>query len=181
MENSSAIVFSGIVPHPPIMVPEVGHEAIADVRGSIAAMGELTARLIATGAETVVIVSPHAPLDPQAFVAYRGPQLFGDFANFHAAEATVSATVDEAMLSAIKQRAAAADFMVAPTTGAHLDHGTAVPLYFLQRNGWNGKVVALGYSFLSNEDHIRFGNCIRAAIEKSGRRVAFIASGDLSH
>ncbi len=29
-----------------------------------------------------------------------------------------------------------------------LDHGTAVPLYFLLRNGWHGRVVPLGYSFL---------------------------------
>jgi len=64
---------------------------------------------------------------------------------------------------------------------ANLDHGTAVPLYFLQRNGWTGKVVALGYSFLSNEEHLRFGNCIRQAIATVKRPVAFIASGDLSH
>ena len=42
-------------------------------------------------------------------------------------------------------------------------------------------MVALGYSFLPNEDHVRFGQCIRQAIERVGRPVAFIASGDLSH
>jgi AmmeMemoRadiSam system protein A len=62
-----------------------------------------------------------------------------------------------------------------------LDHGTAVPLYFLLRNGWQGKVVTLGYSFLSSDDHLRFGSCIRRAVDRVGRRVAFIASGDLSH
>jgi AmmeMemoRadiSam system protein A len=62
-----------------------------------------------------------------------------------------------------------------------LDHGTAVPLYFLLRNGWGGKVVTLGYSYLSNEDHVRFGSCIKQAVDQLGRRVAFIASGDLSH
>jgi AmmeMemoRadiSam system protein A len=56
-----------------------------------------------------------------------------------------------------------------------------VPLYFLQHNGWQGKVVALGYSFLTNEEHIRFGRSIRKAIDKLGKPVAFIASGDLSH
>ncbi|MCM3870830.1 MAG: AmmeMemoRadiSam system protein A, partial [Pyrinomonadaceae bacterium] len=61
------------------------------------------------------------------------------------------------------------------------DHGTAVPLYFLQRNGWTGRVVALGYSFLSNEDHLRFGSCIGKAINESGRSAGLIASGDLSH
>ena len=62
-----------------------------------------------------------------------------------------------------------------------LDHGTAVPIYFLVQNGWQGKVVTLGYSFLSNQDHLRFGACIRNAVDTIGRRVAFIASGDLSH
>ncbi len=62
-----------------------------------------------------------------------------------------------------------------------LDHGTAVPLYFLLTNGWRGKVVALGYSFLSSQDHIRFGTCIRKAVDASGHRTAFVASGDLSH
>ena len=62
-----------------------------------------------------------------------------------------------------------------------LDHGTAVPLYFLDRGGWRGRVVALGYSFLANEDHLRFGACIRKAVDTAGRAVAFVASGDLSH
>jgi aromatic ring-opening dioxygenase LigB subunit len=51
------------------MVPEVGGEASAEVRGSIDAMAELTRRIIQSGAETVVLISPHAPLDARAFVA----------------------------------------------------------------------------------------------------------------
>ena len=41
--------------------------------------------------------------------------------------------------------------------------------------------MALGYSFLSDEDHIRFGACVRRAAAAEGRAVAFVASGDLSH
>jgi AmmeMemoRadiSam system protein B len=85
------------------------------------------------------------------------------------------------MLNAISQEAARDGFEVVGIHGYDLDHGTAVPLYFLQRNGWRGRVVALGYSFLSNDDHLRFGECIRRAVEASGRTVAFVASGDLSH
>jgi hypothetical protein len=36
MSTNSFLVFSGIAPHPPIMVPEVGGEAIAEVQSSIA-------------------------------------------------------------------------------------------------------------------------------------------------
>jgi AmmeMemoRadiSam system protein A/AmmeMemoRadiSam system protein B len=181
MNDASTLVFAGIAPHPPIMVPEVGREAIAEVRGSIAAMAELTARVIASGAETVILISPHAPLDAQAFVAYAGPRVFGDFANFRAPDATVAADLDNELLEAITRSAAANGYEVRLIENENLDHGIAVPLYFLQRNGWQGRVVALGYSFLPNEDHVRFGNAIRTAIDSLGRRVAFIASGDLSH
>jgi AmmeMemoRadiSam system protein A/AmmeMemoRadiSam system protein B len=181
MNGASTLVFAGIAPHPPIMVPEVGRQAIAEVRGSIDAMAELTARVIASGAETVILISPHAPLESRAFVAYEGPQLHGDFANFRAPNATVSADLDEELLSAITNVAASENYQVRRIENDALDHGTAVPLYFLQRNGWNGRVVALGYTFLSDEDHVRFGKVVRNAVDSLGRRAAFIASGDLSH
>ena len=181
MANTSTLVFAGIAPHPPIMVPEVGREAIAEVRRSIDGMANLTQRIIDCDVETIILISPHAPLEPAAFIAYDGPQLFGDFAQFRAPTATAHAELDDELLNEITAVAATENLIVMRIRGQDLDHGTAVPLYFLQHNGWNGKVVALGYSFLSNEDHLRFGRCIRSAIAKVGRRVAFVASGDLSH
>src|ERR671926_1787155 len=97
--STDSIVFAGIAPHPPIMVPEVGREAIAEVRGSIEAMREFTERLIASGAETVVLVSPHAPLEARAFVAYHDRELYGDFSNFRAPDARVEAPLDEELLA----------------------------------------------------------------------------------
>jgi AmmeMemoRadiSam system protein A/AmmeMemoRadiSam system protein B len=181
MANPSNLVFSGITPHPPIMVPEVGQESIAEVQGSIEAMGELTRRLIANGTETVVLVSPHAPLDVDSFVAYQGPELYGDFSNFRAPDTQLRVALDDELLSAIRKTAADENYAVVGIPKHGLDHGTSVPLYFLLRNGWQGDVVALGYSFLSDDDHLRFGACIKKAIDEVGRRVAFIASGDLSH
>ena len=58
-------------------------------------MAEFTLRLISSGAETVVLISPHAPLDPSAFVAYQTHDLYGDFENFRAPETTVEARLDE--------------------------------------------------------------------------------------
>jgi MEMO1 family protein len=179
--NKSPLVFVGIAPHPPVMVSEVGGAMAEEVRASIDAMRDLTERIKACGAETIVIISPHAPLEAHAFVAYDAPVLRGDFANFRAPEATVEAPLDGEMLEAITESAAGERYAVVKLKGEELDHGTAVPLYFLLRNGWTGRIVALGYSFLSNGDHVRFGACVRRAVEKVGRPVAFIASGDLSH
>jgi AmmeMemoRadiSam system protein A/AmmeMemoRadiSam system protein B len=163
------------------MVPEVGRESIAGVRDSIEAMAELTRRLIGSGAESVILISPHAPLELDSFVAYGGPEVYGDFANFHAPETNFSVAVDGELLKAVSDAAAAENYSVSILPENELDHGTAVPLYFLLSNGWHGRVVALGYSFLSNEDHLRFGQCIQRAVEALRRPVGFIASGDLSH
>lgn len=181
MGIDSAIVFSGIAPHPPIMVPEVGGAASAEVRGSINAMAELTQRIIESGAETVVLISPHAPLDAQAFVAYHSAKLSGDFKNFRAPNARVEFPLDEAVLEAITDTSGRENYAVLKLENYPLDHGSAVPLYFLDRNGWSGRLVVLGFSFLSNKDHLRFGSCIRLAADAVGRRVALVASGDLSH
>jgi AmmeMemoRadiSam system protein A/AmmeMemoRadiSam system protein B len=179
--GTSSLVYVGVAPHPPIMVPEVGRDAAREVAGSIAAMRDLTARVAASRAETVVIVSPHAPLEAHAFVAYRDAELRGGFAHFRAPEATVSAPLDAELLDALERAAAEEGFEIEPLEGYELDHGTAVPLYFLLRNGWRGRVVALGYSFLPDADHLRFGACVRRAADAAGRAVAFVASGDLSH
>src|SRR5712691_6126757 len=133
MASASSVVFAGIAPHPPIMVPEVGRDAIVDVRGSIEAMAVLTERVIGSGA------------------------------------ATGRSQLDDTLLNEITRTGSEQNLPTIRIKGFDLDHGTAVPLYFLQRNGWNGRVIALGYSFLSNEDHLRFGNCIRQAIEKLDR------------
>ena len=108
--------------------------------------------------------------------------LYGDFANFRAPDATVNAPLDIELLDAIEAAAHEDGYeLLRLSRDSELDHGTAVPLYFFLRNGWQGQVVALGYSFLSNEDHVRFGSCISRAARQLNRAVAFIASGDLSH
>src|SRR5919206_173826 len=100
MMNASPLVFVGVAPHPPIMIPEVGGAHLAEVRASVDAMRDLTERIKACGAESVVLVSPHAPLERDAFVAYGGARLRGDFANFRAPRANVEAPLDEELLAA---------------------------------------------------------------------------------
>src|SRR5215213_7647849 len=110
--NSGALVFVGIAPHPPVMVPEVGGASAEEVRDSIEAMRDMTQRINACGAETVVLISPHAPLEERAFVAYGGPRLRGDFANFRAPRATVDVPLDAELLVAIEEAAGEEGFRV---------------------------------------------------------------------
>jgi MEMO1 family protein len=178
---NKSLVFAGITPHPPIMVPEVGREEIVKVRSSIEAMQDFTRRVIESGAESIIIISPHAPLHDTGFVAYSDSQLRGSFSRFGAPEVKTDAPLDRELFNIIASTSKNHGYDLIPLENHYLDHGTTVPLYFLQQNGWVGRIVALGYSYLSNKDHLNFGAAIKRAIDKIQRPIALVASGDLSH
>jgi AmmeMemoRadiSam system protein A len=65
-----------------------------------------------------------------------------------------------------------------------LDHGALVPLWFLAKAGWTGPTVVLSLADGADgrlESLTTLGQAIAAAARASGRHVAIIASGDMSH
>jgi AmmeMemoRadiSam system protein A len=56
-----------------------------------------------------------------------------------------------------------------------------VPLFFIRQKLPNCKIIRLGLSGLPLTDHYKMGLIIQKAIDKIGRKVIYIASGDLSH
>ena len=62
-----------------------------------------------------------------------------------------------------------------------LDHGTMIPLYFLNRVYTDYRLVRIGLSGLPPLEHYRLGQCLAKTAEELGRRVVILASGDLSH
>ncbi len=62
-----------------------------------------------------------------------------------------------------------------------LEYGTIVPMHYMNAGG-NAKVVSVASPlFTSPEESRILGEATRRAIERSGERVAVIASGSLSH
>ena len=177
-----SIVFAGIAPHPPLLIPEVGGRRIEQVADSQRALREFSHRLIDAQPDVVVVISPHSPLDPRVFTARSANQLAGDFREFHAPEVTLSFRNDLAMVGAIIEAAAIEDVDLRLHDRDYpLDHGALVPLYYLHEAGWRGPIVVIGFTHQSNEKHLAFGRAIARAAGSTGRRLAVLASGDLSH
>ncbi|HEY6333257.1 MAG TPA: class III extradiol dioxygenase subunit B-like domain-containing protein [Blastocatellia bacterium] len=180
MEKS--LVFAGIAPHPPLLVPEVGGDRIQAVRRSREGFQEFARRMVATSPESVVLISPHSPSDRQYFLARSEPELHGDFGDFGARAVRLSFNNDLELLAAIRQAASEEKLELRTLhNDVPLDHGALVPLYYLAAEGWRGPVVVLSFTSQSNGQHLAFGRSIRLAAERIGRRTALVASGDLSH
>ncbi|MEK7280869.1 MAG: AmmeMemoRadiSam system protein A, partial [Chloroflexota bacterium] len=63
----------------------------------------------------------------------------------------------------------------------NLDHGVMVPMYFLGRGLGEVALVPLTFSWLPLSLHHSFGQVLGRVAQDSSKRVAIIASGDLSH
>ncbi len=177
-----SIVFVGIAPHPPLLIPEVGGSRIEQVAGSQRALREFSRRLVDSRPDTIVVVSPHSPLDPDVFTARPTKHLAGDFREFQAPTVRLSFPNDLEMIGGLAHAAAdeGVEFRALDRDYA-LDHGALVPLHYLHEAGWSGPINVIGFTLQSNEKHLAFGRAIARAAAALNRRVALVASGDLSH
>lgn len=169
------------VPHPPIILPEVGQGRERDIQSTIDAYRAAMAFLASYEPETVVLITPHTTLYSDYFHISPGAGARGDFARFGAPGVVVRADYDEALVTVIESEAEKRD-IPAGTRGERepeLDHATTIPLHFLDELYSAYRVVRIGLSGLPLTEHYRLGQAIAAAA--GDRRVAIIASADLSH
>ena len=172
-----------MVPHPPLIIPEVGRGQEKGIQATIDAYHEAARRLASWKPDTVAVLSPHTVMYADYFHISPGTEAEGDFGRFRAPHVKVRVKYDAQLARLIAQEADAAD-VPAGTMGEQdrrLDHGTMIPLWFLNRYYGDYQTVRIGLSGLPFSMHYRLGQCIQRAVMRSGKRVAVIASGDLSH
>jgi MEMO1 family protein len=169
------------MPHAPILIPSIASKRVGRIQSTIAAMRESARRAVATRADAVVIISPHAPREPEAFGIWSGERLHGTLKAFGAPEEGVDFQNDTTLAAQIACHAAQLGVRTEPIPDLALDHGTVVPLWFVAEAGWHGPVVVASLSLTDHWNVVPFGEAIADAAANTGRRVAFIASGDMSH
>jgi len=177
------IVGACMVPHPPMIVPAVGRGSEKQIEATRSAYARVAAEIAALSPETIVISSPHATMYADYFHISPGSGARGSFARFNAPQARFREDYDVALVKAVED-IGAAEGLPAGTRGERdpaLDHGTMVPLHFIRQACGGFRLVRVGLSGLPLEAHYRLGQLIRRAADELGRRVVFVASGDLSH
>ncbi len=171
------------VPHPPILLPEVGRGEEKKLKKTAAAYREAMRRIGEMKPDTVVVTSPHAMLYADYFHISPGSGAEGSMARFNAGEVKLRAEYDMEFVMELCRNCARAE-LPAGTLGERdkaLDHGTMIPLYFLNAFFSGYQLVRVGLSGLSAAAHYRLGRCIADTAKALNRRVVLLASGDLSH
>lgn len=172
-----------IVPHPPIILPEIGRGEERKIQKTTDAYMEIAEKISEIRPETIIVTSPHSILYSDYFHISPGKKAKGDMRRFGVKNLTIEAMYDSEFVQALSAEAEKDD-IPAGTLGERnpeLDHGTFIPLYFINKFYREYKLVRIGLSGFSHLEHYRFGKVIARTVEKLGRNAVFVASGDLSH
>jgi aromatic ring-opening dioxygenase LigB subunit len=170
-----------ICPHPPLLIPSIGQNNLSEISSTVEAMNYLGSEIKKLEIETSVIISPHSPMQ-MGFMSVIGTKhLEGNFLQF--GDDTSMAFENDIDLGLNIKKIADTRNLPAKiiNSGAALDHGAMVPLYFLAKHNPNIKIVLIAFSYLDYQKHFEFGEVIYEAIESMDKKIALVASGDLSH
>lgn len=172
-----------MVPHPPLIIPDVGRGEEEKIQKTIDAYQRVAETIGRLQPETIVLLSPHQTMYADYFHISPGQGARGDFGQFRAGQVSVEVSYDTEFVRVLCETAAEAGLQ-AGTLGERekkLEHGTMVPLYFVNQRWTEYRLVRIGLSGLPLTAHYRLGQCIRETAQSLGKNTVVIASGDLSH
>lgn len=168
------------MPHPPESISGIGTpEQLKAAEKTLKAFERLRHELEKSDPDTVVIISPHAQLEPYSFVINSSDILKGTLAQFGLDDVR---TYENNLVFANKL-AFAGLMNDIPTVLREnfLDHGALIPLEHLLKN-IRPKVVHLAFSLMDYDQQYSYGEVIKSIISSGvGGRVAIVASAGLSH
>ena len=178
-----SILAGFMVPHPPMIIPDVGKGEEKQINKTIVAYEKVAEEIISLEPEVIIISSPHAIMYADYFHISPGKNAKGSFGRFNASNVSFFEEYDTELRDRICDLAKADDFPagILGERDPELDHGTLVPLYFIRKRYKQAKIIRIGLSGLDLCDHYRMGMYIKKAVEQLNRKAVFIGSGDLSH
>lgn len=178
-----SVIGAFMVPHPPLLVEEVGHRRERAIENTIEAYRKAAKRIKEWKPDTIVLTTPHGVMYSDYFHISPGLSAKGDFGQFGAPGVQLQADYDWEFTGALCEKLDEADFPggMLGEKDVSLDHGTMVPLYFINQEYTDYKLVRVCLSGQSLLAHYTLGQYIKKTGEELNRKIAFIASGDLSH
>lgn len=172
-----------ILPHPPIVVPEVGKGEENKIIKTIEGFEKVGKIIEKIKPDTIVIVSPHSSIYSDYINISTGKNGYGDLSNFNGNDVAINFSYDEKFIEELCNLAKQENIPAGNlgTQDDLIDHGVIVPFYYINKYYKDYKLVRIGVSGLPLTTHYKFGKTIEKISKKLDRNTVFIASGDLSH
>lgn len=190
MINMGKISAFYTMPHPPIIIPEVGRGEEKKIQPTYLACEQVANDITKIKPDTIIIVTPHGPVFSDAVAIYTDKNIAGDLGRFGVPKVGLNLKINQILAKDIIQRAEKENIVMAEMTKASakrygveysLDHGSIVPLYFINKKFSDYQIIHITYGMLPKMQLYKLGMIIQKAVEDSKTSAVFIGSGDLSH
>jgi AmmeMemoRadiSam system protein A len=178
-----------LMPHPPIMIPQVGNGEESKIQKTIDGCKKIAKDIKEKNVDTIIIISPHGLVFSDGIALVTEKEIEGDLSKFRAPQVKMKFNINKTLTDLIMVNSDERGIPTAPLdkssignygVNLELDHGALVPLYYVGKEK-NYNLVHITYGLLSPLELYSFGMAINKAVKQSGNSVALIASGDLSH
>ncbi len=176
------IIFAGIIPHSPLLVPSIGKEHRDELACTLAAIKEIEQALYLAKPDTICIIAPHGVRYPDAFSINLVDTYSGDFKSFGDFSTSITAKSDFLAIDHIQRKLREENIPFTLTSTDELDYGYTIPILLLTPHlppTW--KLIPVSPSMFDAKSHYEFGKQLKRILHADQRRVAVIASADLSH
>lgn len=175
------LVFASVVPHPPLLIPAIGKDAVKKVEKTKQALEKLEEELYLSKPDTILIVGPHGDYFDGAFCLNVSTDYVTDLREFGDLTTKQKFKGELNLASKIKMAAENQNIPISMVTEPAIDHSISVPLFYLTKHLPNVGILPINYSGLDRKTHLDFGYVVKEQIMNSNNRIAVVASGDLSH
>lgn len=175
------IVYGMISPHPPLLIPEIGGARIKEAERTDRALKTAGKKLVSYSPDTAVIITPHGKISETKVRLYSSPFLEGDFSVFGLPSVNMSGEGDPVLAVEAAEAARGKKIACEIISDNILDHGVMVPLHYLRSAGFNGKILPVAVSLASLRELFDFGRFLNLIVKASDKKIAVVASADMSH
>ncbi|WP_026478857.1 AmmeMemoRadiSam system protein A [Alkaliphilus transvaalensis] len=179
-----------IVPHPPIILPLIGQGEEDNAKATIVGLQEIASLIKEKAPEMIICITPHGNVFDDGICILDENAISGNLGEFGAEEIKIEKALDQDFIdrlvdfflekevpSVFLSKNLAKEYATALT----LDHGTMIPLCYIDQEYSQYKLVHITIGMMELLDLYEIGTFIRSVIEDYRKSALLLISGDLSH
>ncbi len=176
------IVHASIAPHSPALLPTISKEHFSELAQTIQSLEIVSQHAQKEQPDTILLIAPHDTHSEEGKLTIHVPPVYkATFEEFGDLATTLTFTSDPLLADSLKTHLLKSGIGVVYDSDEHLEYSSSVPLAFYTKS-YQPKILVIHPSYSAHlKDYHRIGTLLQPVLQESPKKIAVIASADLSH
>jgi len=176
-----SIVFAGIAPHSPLLLPHLGKEKTLDLQQTTEALFELEKALYLSYPDIIVLISDHNRLYKEIFTVLGNENFVTSLEKLGDIKTKEEFKGSPVFAGSVATALRKDGYKIHNNSQEKLDYGSSIPLLFLSKHLKNIPIVPIGPAEKDSKELFEVGVSLRELFLEQKKRIAILALGNGSH